>query len=186
MTTLETLLNDPDTAGVWNLVPDQSSVGFKIKNMWGLIGVKGQFTEFNGDGQLTGKGAVFGRLDINVASLRTGIGRRDKHLLSADFFDAERFPQISVVVTALQAKSGPKSGPESGKAADLRANFTIKGVTDPVPLPVTITELEDGSVRIAGETQLERAQFDVGWNKFGMVSPTVTVSAQTIFKRAPR
>jgi polyisoprenoid-binding protein YceI len=190
MTTLETLLNDPDTAGVWNLIPDQSSVGFKIKNMWGLIGVKGQFTEFNGDGQLTGKGAVFGRLDINVASLRTGIGRRDKHLLSADFFDAERFPQISVVVTALQPKSGPssgpKNGPKSGKAADLRANFTIKGVTDPVPLPVTITELEDGSVRIAGETQLERAQFDVGWNKFGMVSPTVTVSAQTIFKRAPR
>ena len=130
---------------MWNLVPDHSTISFKIKNMWGLLNVKGQFTEFNGDGQLTGKGAVFGRLDIDVASLHTGIGRRDKHLLSADFFDAERFPEISVVVTALQ--------PTKGKAADLRASFTIKGITDPLPLPVTVTELDDGSMQIAGETK---------------------------------
>ena len=44
MTTLETLLHDPDTAGVWNLVPDKSTIAFKIKNMWGLVPVKGQFT----------------------------------------------------------------------------------------------------------------------------------------------
>jgi polyisoprenoid-binding protein YceI len=178
MTTLETLLSDPDTVGVWNLVPDHSAITFKVKNFWGLINVKGQFTEFNGDGQLTGKGSVFGRLDIDVASLSTGISQRDKHLLSADFFDVERFPTISVVVTALL--------PKSGKGAELRANFTIKGVTDPVPLPVTITELDDGSVQIAVEAQIERSQFDLGWNKLGMVSPTATVSAQAIFVRAPR
>jgi polyisoprenoid-binding protein YceI len=178
MTTLETLLSDPDTAGVWNLVPDHSAISFKVKNFWGLINVKGQFTEFSGDGQLTNKGSVFGRLDIDVASLRTGISRRDKHLLSPDFFDAERFPKISVVITALQ--------PKSGKAAELGASFTIKGVTDPVPLSVTITELDDGSVRIAGEAQIDRSQFDLGWNKFGMVSPTVAASAQAIFVRATR
>src|SRR3954463_6670132 len=98
MTTLETLLHDPDSAGVWNLVPDRSTIGFKIKNMWGLMPVKGRFDEFSGDGQLTAKGAVFGRVDIRVASLHTGIGRRDRHLLSADFFDAERFPEISIVI----------------------------------------------------------------------------------------
>ncbi len=106
MTTLETLLHDPDAAGVWNLVPDKSTVAFKIKNMWGLVPVKGRFTEFSGDGQLTAKGAVFGRVDIRVASLKTGIRRRDRHLLSADFFDAERFPEISVVVTGLQPTTG--------------------------------------------------------------------------------
>ena len=53
MTTVETLLNDPDTAGVWNLVPDRSTITFKIKNMWGLINVKGRFTDFNADGQIT-------------------------------------------------------------------------------------------------------------------------------------
>jgi len=177
MTTLETLLSDPDTAGVWTLVPDRSTVSFKIKNAWGLINVKGQFTDFSGDGQLTGKGAVFGRLDINVASLHTGIGRRDKHLLSADFFDAERFPEISVVVTALQ--------PTTGKGADLRANFTIKGNTEAVPLPVTVTELGDGSVQIAGEAQLDRSKFDLDWNKFGMIGATATAAAQAVFVRTP-
>ncbi len=92
MTTVETMLNDPDTAGVWNLDPDRSTVGFKVKNMWGLISVKGRFTDVDGDGQITGKGAVFGRLDIQVASIHTGIGKRDKHLRSGDFFDVEHYP----------------------------------------------------------------------------------------------
>jgi polyisoprenoid-binding protein YceI len=177
MTTLETLLSDPDTAGVWNLVADRSSITFKTKNMWGLMSVRGQFTDVSGDGQLTGKGSVFGRLDIRAASLRTGIRRRDQHLRSADFFDVERFPDISIVVTGLQ--------PTTGKAADLRASFTIKGITAPLPLPVTITELGDGSVRISGETEVDRAQFGLGWNKFGMIGKT-TASADVIFERAPQ
>jgi polyisoprenoid-binding protein YceI len=178
MTTLETLLTDPDMSGVWNLVPNRSAITFKIKNMWGLLTVKGRFTEFSGDGQLTGKGAVFGRVDIRAASLSTGIGRRDRHLRSADFFDVERFGEISVVVTAVH--------PTMGKAADLRANFTIKGITAPLPLPVNITELDDGSIRISGETKVDRSQFDLGWNKFGMMGATATAAAEAVFARAPR
>ena len=176
MTTLETLLLDPDMAGVWNLVPDRSAITFKIRNMWGLLRVKGRFTDFSGDGQLTGNGAVYGRLDIRAASLRTGIGRRDQHLRSADFFDVERYPEISVVVTALQ--------PTSGNAAELRASFTVKGKNEPVPLPVTVAELDDGSVRISGETKVDRAQFGLGWNKLGVMSATATIAADAIFVRA--
>jgi polyisoprenoid-binding protein YceI len=178
MTTLETLLNDPDMAGVWNVVPDRSAITFKIKNMWGLMNVNGRFSEFSGDGQLTGKGAVFGRLDIRAGSLSTGIGRRDRHLRSPDFFDVERFPEISVVVTAVH--------PTKGRAADLRVSFTIKGITAPLPLPVTITELDDGSIQISGETKVDRSQFDLGWNKFGMMGATATAAAKAIFVRAPQ
>jgi polyisoprenoid-binding protein YceI len=178
MTTLETLLTDPDMSGVWNLVPSRSAITFKVKNMWGLLNVKGRFTEFGGDGQLTGKGAVFGRLDIRTASLSTGIGRRDTHLRSADFFDVERFGEINVVVTAVQ--------PTRGNAADLRTNFTIKGITAPLPLPVTITELDDGSIRISGEAKVDRSQFDLSWNKFGMIGATATAAADAVFVRAPR
>jgi polyisoprenoid-binding protein YceI len=178
MTTLETLLLDPDMCGVWNLDPNRSAITFKIKNMWGLLSVKGRFTEFGGDGQLTGKGAVFGRLDIRTASLSTGIGRRDNHLRSADFFDVERFGEISVIVTAVD--------PADGNAADLRANFTIKGITAPLPLPVTITEVDDGAIRISGKTKVDRAQFDLGWNKFGMMGATATAAADAVFVRAPR
>ncbi len=176
MTTLETLLHDPDMAGVWNVVPDRSAVTFKIRNMWGLLNVKGRFTDFSGDGQLTGKGAVFGRLEIRAASLNTGIERRDKHMRSADFFDVERFPDISVVVTAVH--------PTKGKAADLRADFTIKGITAPLPLPVTISELDDGSIRIAGGTKVDRSQFDLGWNLLGMIGPTAKAAAEAVFVRA--
>ncbi|MEM6108363.1 YceI family protein [Mycobacterium sp. 050272] len=176
MTTLETLLNDPDLAGGWKIVPDRSAVTFKIRNMWGLLNVKGRFTEFTGDGQLTGKGSVFGRLDIRTASVQTGIGRRDEHLRSADFFDVERFPEISVVVTAIH--------PTEGKAADLRASFTIKGISAPVPLPVTVTEAGDGSIQISGETRIDRSQFGIGWNKFGMIAPAAKAAAQAVFVRS--
>jgi polyisoprenoid-binding protein YceI len=178
MTTLEMLLSDPDTAGVWNLVPDKSTVTFKVSNLWGLISVKGRFDDVSGDGQVTGKGAIFGRVDIQVASLHTGIRKRDEHLLSADFFDAERFPEISVVVTAVE--------PASGSAAELRATFSIKDVTAPVPLPVRIILLDDGSVRVSAKTEVDRAQFNVDWNRLGMVGERATVSADAYFVRARR
>ena len=178
MTTLETLLTDPEMSGVWSLVPNRSAITFKIRNMWGLLNVKGRFTEFSGDGQLTAKGAVFGRVDIRTASLRTGIGRRDRHLRSADFFDVERFAESSVVVTAVE--------PTRGRAANLRASLTIKGITEPLPLPVTISELDDGSILISGETKVDRSQFGLGWNKFGMIGAAATVAAEAVFARAPR
>lgn len=177
MTTLETLLTDPESLGTWALVPDRSTIGFKIKNMWGVLPVKGRFTEFSGDGRLTDQGAISGRVEIQVASLNTGIGRRDRHLRSADFFDAERFRQITVVVTGLE--------PATGNRADLQTDFTIKGNTEPVRLPVTITELGDGSVRISGKTDIDRSRFGVDWNELGVMSNTVTVSAEAIFVRSP-
>lgn len=178
MTTLESLLKDPELTGVWTLVPDRTAITFAIRNMWGLMRVKGRFTEFSGDGQLTNAGAVFGRVDIRAASLDTGIGRRDEHLRSADFFDVERYGEITVVVTAVH--------PTAGKAADLQANFTIKGNTASLPVPVTISELDDGAIRVAGETKLDRAQFGLGWNRLRMMAPTATVAADAIFVRASR
>ncbi len=177
MTTLETLLTDPDATGVWNLVPDRSAITFKITNMWGLLTVKGKFTEFSGDGRLTDKGDASGRVELRVASLRTGIRRRDHHLLSPDFFDADRFPQITVVVTGLH--------PTTGSAAELRAGFAIKGIIESVSLPVTITGLDDGSVRVSAEARVDRSQFGLGWNKFGVLGKTATASAEAIFVQAP-
>jgi polyisoprenoid-binding protein YceI len=178
VTTVETLLNDPDTAGVWNLDAGRSTVGFKIRNFWGLVNVKGRFTGIDGDGQVTGKGAIFGRLDIQVASLNTGIGKRDEHLRSADFFEADRYPDISVVVTAVE--------PGAANTAALRATFTIKGVTAEVPLSAQISALDDGSVRVVTETEVERDQFNIGWNRLGMVGKTATVSAEAYFFRTAR
>ncbi len=175
---VDTLLNDPDTAGVWSLDPKRSTVNFKIRNFWGLVNVKGRFTDVTGDGQVTGKGAIFGRLDIKVASLRTGIGKRDQHLRSADFFDADRYPDISVVVTAVE--------PGAGDAAELQSTFSIRGVTAPVLLPVHVSTLHDGSIQVSATTEIDRGQFGIGWNQLGMVAKTATVSADAYFVRAPQ
>jgi polyisoprenoid-binding protein YceI len=178
MVNVDALLTDPDTAGAWRLDPQRSAVNFRIKNFWGLVSVKGRFTDVNGDGQITGKGAIFGRLDIRVASLHTGIAKRDEHLRSADFFDADRYPDISVEVTGVQ--------PTGDDAADLQATFHIKGVTAPVPLPAQIRTGDDGAVRVTTATDVDRDTFNVGWNRLGMVAKTVTVSADAYFVRAPR
>lgn len=176
MTTLETLLRDPDSAGVWNLDPDHSTFHFSTRTMWGLLNVKGRFGDVSGDAQITGEGAAFGRIDIRVASLRTGIRKRDEHLRSADFFDVERFPEISVAVTAVE--------PAAGSAAELQANVAVKGATHPFRLPATVTAGDDGSVRVRTRTKVERAQFDLGWNKLGVAGKTTTVAADAVFVRS--
>ncbi len=76
--------------------------------------------------------------------------------------------------------------PTEGRSADLQVNFTIKGITAPLPLSAAITELEDGSIQIAGETDVDRAQFDLGWNRFGVVGSTATAAAKLVFVRSPQ
>lgn len=177
MTSLDAFLGDPNTAGVWNVDPRRSTITFANKSFWGLVPVKGKFTEFSGDGQITHQAAVFGRLDIRAASLDTGIGKRDDHLRSADFFDVERFPDISVVVTALQ--------PGGGDAVELRANLTVKATTKPLALPATIGVIDAHTVRVSTKTTLDRTQWDVTGNMAGMVTRTATVKADLVFVKSP-
>jgi polyisoprenoid-binding protein YceI len=177
MTSLETLLSEPDTAGVWTLDPERSTIAFTTRSFWGLLQVHGKFTDFSGDGQLTTQAAVFGRLDIRAASLATGNRKRDDHLRSPDFFDVERFPDLSIVVTALQAATGD--------TAELRATLAVKATTKTLPLPATITVLDANTVRISTKTAIDRTQWDVTGNLLGMVGRTATLTADTVFVKSP-
>ena len=140
MASTQELLSNPASVGVWNVDPHRSTIGFKAKSMWGLAPVKGHFTEFSGDGQITDTQTVFGRIDIQAASVDTKIRKRDDHLRSADFFEAEKFPDISVVVTGAEAIDGD--------TVDLRAQLTVKGTTAPLPLRTKVAVLDDGAVRL--------------------------------------
>jgi len=100
MSTVAQVLRSP---GRWSLDAARSTFGFRNKTMSGLLTVKGRFREFRREGKVADSGAMSGRVDIGAASLHTGIGRRDEHLRSADFFDMEEFPAISVIVTAATA-----------------------------------------------------------------------------------
>ena len=56
--------------------------------MWGLVTVRGGFGELAGSAEIVPGGAARGRLEIGAASLNTKNAKRDRHLASADFFNA--------------------------------------------------------------------------------------------------
>jgi polyisoprenoid-binding protein YceI len=175
MASTQELLNNPTSVGVWSVDASRSTIGFKAKAMWGLAAVKGRFTEFSGDGQITGNQTVFGRIDIQVASVDTKIRKRDDHLRSADFFEAEKFPDISVVVTSAEAIDGD--------IVDLRAQLTVKGTTAQLPLRTRVALLNDGSVRLSAQATIDRKDFGVDGNMMGSVPDKATVSGDVVFRR---
>ena len=175
MPSTQELLSNPESVGVWNVDPGRSTIGFKAKSMWGLAPVKGHFTEFSGDGQITDTQTVFGRIDNKAASLDTKIRKRNEHLRSADFFEAEKYPDISLVVTSAEAIDGD--------IVDLRAQLTIKGTTAPLPLRTKVAVLDDGAVRLSTQATIDRKDFGVDGNMMGMIPDKATISGDVVFRR---
>jgi polyisoprenoid-binding protein YceI len=176
VTTVETWLSDPDNVGIWTVMPEQSSITFTTRSFWGLVPVKGTFSEFSGQGHLTTDGEVSSTLEIKAASLQTGIGKRDAHLRSPDFFDVDNFPLITVEVTALAASSG--------SSADVAATLTVRGITKPLALHTTVNVRADGAVAISARGKIDRTQFEVSGNMLGMIGPTTTLLAETVFAKS--
>lgn len=175
MASLSEFFSDPASAGTWTVVPEQSTIVVKAKSMWGLVPVKGRFTEFSGDGQIAAPQTISGQLDIKAASMRTGIGKRDAHMHSADFFEAEKFPDILVVVTGADAVSGD--------TLDLHAQLTVKDVTKPVTLKTTVTPVGDGGMRVTAKGTVNRQDFGVDGNMMGMIGDDATLTGEVVFRR---
>lgn len=175
MASLSEFFSDPSSAGTWTVDADQSTITVKAKSMWGLAPVKVRFTEFSGDGQIAAPQTVFGRIDVKAASLQTGIRKRDEHLRSADFFEVEKFPDISVVVTAGE--------PIDTDNIDLRAQLTVKGTTKPVDLKTTVKPTGDGAMRLTAHAAIDRQDFGVDGNMVGMIGDKATLSGDVVFRR---
>jgi polyisoprenoid-binding protein YceI len=176
MSALQTVLDDPNTAGNWQLVPARSSVRFKNKTFWGLASVTGEFTDVRGAGQITANGVVSGGLEIRASSLKTGIRKRDEHLRSADFFDVEKHPEIRVEVTALK--------PSGANTADVQATLTVRGASQPLPLSATVDRLGDGTVQLTARAAIDRTKLGVSGNMVGMMPATTTLLADLVFAKA--
>jgi polyisoprenoid-binding protein YceI len=175
MASTQELLSNPASVGVWNVDPGRSTIGFKSRSFYGLVPVKGHFSDFSGDGQITDTQTVFGRIDIKAASLDTKLRKRDEHLRSADFFDVATFPDISMVVTSAEGIDGD--------IVDLRAQLTVKGATAPLPLRTKVTVLDDGAVRLSAQATIDRNDFGVDGNVLGMVVDQATISGDVVFRR---
>ena len=164
---LQNVLNDPAMAGTWTLEPERSSVGFVAKTLWGLVPVKGRFTDVTGEARITGDGRLTGRLVIRAESVRTGIGMRDRHLRASDFFDVANHPDIVVEVT--------------GTAED--PTLKIRGTSLVVPLQTEVDRQGD-SVRISARGQIDRTRWGVSGNMLGMMPPQTALLAEAVFVRS--
>lgn len=114
----------------WTVDPMHSSVNFNIKHM-GISFVQGRFDKF--DGKVSTPGATLDNAQFNFSvqteSINTGVEPRDKHLKSADFFDAEKFPSMKFESTSLvKGKNNNYT---------LKGKLTVKDVTKEVSIPVT-------------------------------------------------
>lgn len=111
-------------ATTWNLDPAHSELGFKVRHLM-ITNVSGQIGSFtvsaeSDDDQFTSARISF---SADMSSIQTGDANRDNHLKSADFFETEKYPQMTFESTAF-------------KGTALEGNLTIKGVTHPVKLEV--------------------------------------------------
>ncbi|HEX8128222.1 MAG TPA: YceI family protein [Pyrinomonadaceae bacterium] len=141
-----------------------SNVGFSIPILGGLSSVAGKFTDFTveivyDDRDVT-KSTV--KAVIKAASIDTGIERRDAHLRNADFFDVEKFPEITFQSSRIEKK---------GKDFVAHGTFTMHGVAKEIALPFTINGVRKDektgktTLGATARTTLNRKDFGINFSR---------------------
>ena len=166
--------------------PSHSTIGFKVRHMLGAA--KGKFTKFNGtievDRDHPEQSSV--NVTIQTASIDTAIAKRDEHLRSADFFNVEKYPQITF-------KSGgvKQTGANTG---DIAGDLSMHGVTRPITLHVQLLGDPQAAVKSSttrwrvGTAPIRRSQFGLVFSKsaetVSMIADEVSVDIEIEAQRA--
>ncbi len=148
-------------SGVYNFDKAHSFIGFKVRHM-GLIEVPGFFRDFTGEVNFDAKDVAKSSVNFKamMTSVDTGVEDRDNHLRRADFFEVEKFPEMTFKSTKVEKK---------GKGWIVTGDLTMKGVTKQVAIPFEIsgwlsaTERTGMKMGIAGETVINRRDFGVNY-----------------------
>jgi polyisoprenoid-binding protein YceI len=153
-------------AGTWRTDPANCTIAFSVRQM-GIGKVRGRFT---------GCDATIVTCDnpqhssvtatIETGSLDTGNARRDKHLRSAAYLDADQYPDMTYRSTRLWPT-------ENGWVVD--GALTLRGVTARVPLSLTLTEFDGRRARFTATGRISRRGFGAGPSLGGIVADAVSV-----------
>jgi polyisoprenoid-binding protein YceI len=149
-------------AGRFVLDAAHTNVGFSVRHMM-ISNVRGQFGKVAGEISFDPARPEQSRLSvsIDVASIDTREDKRDAHLRSADFFDAENHPQITFVSRAVRRK---------GEGLELVGDLTIRGTAREITLAVddiTPEHTDPWGGRRLGATargKIRRSDFGMRWN----------------------
>jgi polyisoprenoid-binding protein YceI len=152
--------------------PSGSTIGFSVHQFLGTT--QGKFTKFNGKIDVNREHPENSSVtaQIDVRSIDTRIKKRDDHLRSAEFFNVDKYPQIT-----FKSRSVKQIGPQSG---DILGDLTIHGVTKPITLHVKLlTPLNQTSqTRWAVTTEpITRRDFNL---MFAPATETVSGISQTV------
>jgi polyisoprenoid-binding protein YceI len=146
----------------WNLDKTHSSVKFSVDHLV-ISEVEGNFKMF--EGSMKDAGTDFSGAKINftvdVNSINTDDEKRDGHLKGADFFDAEKFPQMKFVSSNFKKVAEKKYL--------LQGDLTIRDVTKKVNLMVNYggtTKDPWGNIKAGfkATTKISRKDYGLKWN----------------------
>ncbi|GEC80168.1 YceI family protein [Flavobacterium aquatile] len=146
----------------WLIDPTHSEIGFKVKHMM-FTNVTGKFQNYSASIETEGDDFENAKIEFSGAidSITTGNTDRDAHLLSADFFDAEQFPEIKFEATSFKKIDEADF--------ELKGNLTLHGVTKQVQLDTEFSGLMKdpwGNTKagfiISGK--INRKDWNLNWN----------------------
>jgi polyisoprenoid-binding protein YceI len=152
----------PAAAGVYRIDVNHSELQFRIRHL--VSRVNGTFNEWQGTITVPDENrweTAQVEVVIRTASIDTKNERRDNHLRTSDFFQADSFPTITFRSTRIE---------RNGNAATIHGDLTMRGVTKAVVLEGELlgaTKTAQGKNRIGfeAETTLDRMDFGVAWNR---------------------
>lgn len=151
-------------ASTWNIDPEHSHVGFKVRHLM-VSNVKGSFGKVQGVVHVDDKDFTRSKVTatIDTASIDTGVKKRDDHLRSPDFLDTAKYPAMTFVSKKIETNG-------TGKFRII-GDLTLRGVTKAVVLDVEGPTAEGkdfkgNTVRGASATtKIDRKEFGIVWNK---------------------
>jgi polyisoprenoid-binding protein YceI len=135
---------------VISITPDDSSVTFYVKASVKLVGT---FKKWDSTLTFTSTDPTTGALDIKIQadSVSTGSDMKDGKLKSKEFFDVQHDPLITFKSTKI-VPTGPNT-------YDVQGDFTIRGVTKPETLQLTVSGQGTGSGEIKGTMAFDRKDY---------------------------
>jgi polyisoprenoid-binding protein YceI len=150
-------------AQTWKPDPPHSRVRFSVTHML-IAEVDGRFTQFDvtlNQGKEDFAGSTV-EVIIKTASITTENENRDKHLRSDDFFNAEKYPEITFKSTSFE-KTGDKTYKITG---DLTIRDVTKNITLDAKYLGSVTDAR-GNTRVAfrATTTINRFDFGVKWDR---------------------
>jgi polyisoprenoid-binding protein YceI len=161
----------------WQLDKAHSNFYFRVGHIFSQIG--GQFNEFSGELKFDPDNLAESRFffEIKIDSINTHIAKRDKHLQSADFFDAGKFPLMTFESVTITDRGN--------NVYDVLGKFMVKGEIYDLTLPLTLAGIkghpavkDQDVIGFNGEVTIDRLAYKVGTGKFyemGIVGKDVEI-----------